>query len=248
MPRNLLHSLLLGLVLILPATAAPAPSAINAAVADPARPQADIQRDAQRKPAEMLTFAGVKPGMKVMDLIPGGGYFTRLFAKAVGASGHVYAFQPAEWDGFLKGKEPPVNAVASAYPNVSVIRAPANEVKAPEALDLVWTAQNYHDLKNGKPADTALVNKAVFNALRPGGLYIVLDHSAEKGSGVRDTNTLHRIDEDTVKQEVMAAGFEYVGESTALRNAADTRTVVVFDPAIRGHTDQFILKFRKPLH
>lgn len=248
MPRNLVHSLLLGLALILPASAAPAPSAINAAVADPARPQADIQRDAQRKPAEMLTFAGIKPGMKVMDLIPGGGYFTRLFAKAVGTTGHVYAFQPAEWDGFLKGKEPPVNAVAAAYTNASVIKAPMKELKAPEPLDLVWTAQNYHDVENGEPGTTALVNKAIFDALKPGGLYIVLDHSAEKSSGVRDTHTLHRIDQDVVKQEVTAAGFEYVGESDALRNAADTRTVVVFDPAIRGHTDQFILKFRKPLH
>ncbi len=230
------------------AQAAPAPSAINAAVSDPARPASDTERDALRKPAEMLTFAGIKPGMKVMDMLPGGGYFTRLFAKAVGTSGHVYAFQPAEWDAHLKGKEPPINAVATTYPNVSVVKAPINDLKAPEPLDLVWTAQNYHDLKNDKAIDTAQVNKAVFNALKPGGLYIVLDHSAEKGSGVRDTNTLHRIDQDAVKQEVTAAGFEYVGESNVLRNTADSRKVMVFDPSIRGHTDQFILKFRKPLH
>ena len=245
---NRILSALSVLVILGAASAAPAPSSINAAVADPARPQTDIQRDAQRKPAEMLIFAGIKPGMKVMDMIPGGGYFTRLFAKAVGPTGYVFAFQPAEWDGFLKGREPPINAVALAYPNVTVIKAPVNELKAPEPLDLVWTAQNYHDLKNGKPADTALVNKAVFSALKPGGIYIVLDHAAEKGSGVRDTNTLHRIDEDVVKQEVTAAGFEFVSESDALRNSADARTVAVFDPSIRSHTDQFILKFRKPLH
>ncbi len=230
------------------ASAAPAPSAINAAVADPARPASDTQRDALRKPAEMLAFAGIKSGMKVMDMIPGGGYFTRLFAKAVGHTGYVYAFQPAEWDAFLKGKEPPVNAVALSYPNVTVLKGPINDLKAPVPLDLVWTAQNYHDLKNEKPADTALVDKAVFNALKPGGIYIVLDHSAEKGSGIRDTNTLHRIDEDVVKQEVTAAGFEFVAESNALRNSADSRKIAVFDPSIRGHTDQFILKFRKPLH
>jgi predicted methyltransferase len=248
MPRNWMHALVLGLALILPANAAPAPDAINAAVSDPARPQSDTQRDALRKPAEMLEFAGIKPGMKVMDMIPGGGYFTRLFAKAVGPTGFVYAFQPNEWDAFLKGREPPINAVATAYPNVTVVKGPINELSAPEPLDLVWTAQNYHDLKNDKPADTALVNKAVFKALKPGGLYIVLDHSAPKGSGVSDTDTLHRIDEDVVKQEVTAAGFEFVGASDALRNPADARTLKVFEPEIRGHTDQFILKFRKPLH
>jgi predicted methyltransferase len=198
----------------------------------------------------MLIFTGVKPGMKVMDLIPGGGYFTRLFAKAVGPTGWVYAFVPAEFDGFLKGKPAPVYAVAAGYKNVSVIKQPINNLTAPESLDLVWTAQNYHDLKDdfAKPADTALVNKAIFNALKPGGIYVVLDHSAPKGSGVSDTQTLHRIDEAVVKKEVLAAGFSFVGESKALRNPADPRDKVVFDKSIRGHTDQFILKFRKPVH
>ncbi len=119
---------------------------------------------------------------------------------------------------------------------------------APEPLDVVWTSQNYHDLKDSffAPADTALVNKAVYDALKPGGLYIVLDHSAENGSGIRDTDTLHRIDEAVVKKEVEAAGFKFVGESNVLRNKDDARTLKVFDKEIRGHTDQFILKFRKP--
>jgi predicted methyltransferase len=233
--------------------AAPAPAAattaIKAAVADPARPADDVARDAARKPADLLAFADIKPGTKVMDLIPGGGYFTRLFAKAVGDAGWVYAYQPSELDSFSKGKPPRIMAVAEAYKNVSVIHAPVNSLTAPEALDVVWTAQNYHDLKDGffKPADTALVNKAVFAALKPGGLYVIVDHAAEKGSGVRDTDTLHRIDEAVVMAEVKAAGFQFVGASKVLRNPKDPHTANVFDKTIRGSTDQFVLKFRKPL-
>jgi len=225
-----------------------APTYVSAAIDDSARPADDKQLDAERKPAEMLLIAHVKPGMRVMDLIPGHGYFTRLFSRAVGPKGYVYAFQPTEFDGVLKGKPAPILAVAAGYSNVSVIHASANGLNAPEALDLVWTSQNYHDLHDSfaKPADLALVNKAVFNALKRGGLYVVLDHAAEKGSGLRDTETLHRIDEDTVKQEVLSAGFKLAGESSVLRNPDDKHTLKVFDPAIRHKTDQFILIFRKP--
>ncbi len=237
------------LLATVPASAAQkTPDYITAAIDDSARPADDKQLDAERKPAEMLLLAHVKPGMRVMDLVPGHGYFTRLFAKAVGPKGYVYAFQPAEFDAFSKGKPAPIRAVAAEYPNVSVIDAPANSLTAPESLDLVWTSQNYHDLHDSfaKPADLALVNKAVFNALKRGGLYVVLDHAAEKGSGLRDTETLHRIDEATVKQEVLAAGFKLAGESNVLRNAEDAHTLKVFDPTIRHKTDQFILVFRKP--
>ncbi len=233
----------LAFALAIPAVAA---GDYSAAISDAKRPATDTARDAVRKPADMLAFAAIVPGMKVMDLIPGGGYFTRLFAGAVGPSGHVYAFQPSEFDAYLKGKEPPVNAVAAAYPNVTVVRARVNTLTVPEKLDLIWTSQNYHDLKNGPGGDTATVNKAAFAALKHGGIYIVLDHAAVAGSGARDTNTLHRIDEATVKAEVMAAGFAFDGASEALRNPADDHSLAVFDPAIRGHTDQFVLKFKKP--
>jgi len=250
MKRNWILAALATAVLGASAIAAPVPSYVKAAISDPARPEADTKRDADRKPAEMLAFAGIKPGMRVMDLIPGGGYFTRIFAKAVGPKGFVYAFQPTELDHFFKDKPPTIMAVAAAYPNVSVIHASVNKLVAPESLDVVWTSQNYHDLKDSffAPADTAQVNKAVYDALKPGGLYIVLDHSAANGSGLRDTDTLHRIDEATVKEEVLAAGFEPAGMSNVLRNKADARTLKVFDKELRGHTDQFILKFRKPLH
>ena len=249
MTRNCVLGALAAVMLGAGAMAAPVPAYIGAAISDSARPEADTKRDADRKPAEMLLFAGIKPGMKVMDLIPGSGYFTRIFAKAVGPTGYVYAFQPVELDHFFKDKPPTIIAALAGYPNVSVLHAPVNTLTAPERLDVVWTSQNYHDLKDDffAPADTAKVNKAVFDALRPGGLYIVLDHSAPKGSGVSDTDTLHRIDEAVVKKEVQAAGFKLIGESNVLRNLKDQRTALVFDPSIRGHTDQFILKFRKPL-
>jgi predicted methyltransferase len=233
-----------------PAIAASGPPAnLAAAVADTARPADDVKRDADRKPAEMLTFVGVKPGDKVADLIPGGGYFTRLFSAAVGAKGAVYAFTPAE---FAKFSKPPLPASGShpdpARPNVTFLTAPMNDFAVPESLDAVWTSQNYHDLHDSfaAPTDLAIVNKAIFKALKPGGVYVVLDHSAADGSGLRDTDSLHRIDAAAVKKEVEAAGFKFEGQLDALRNPADPRTANVFDASIRGHTDQFVYKFRKP--
>jgi len=225
------------------------PANIAAAVADKTRPEADTKRDADRKPAEVLAFVGVKRGDKVADLIPGAGYFTRLFSDAVGPKGAVYAFMPAEFAQFSKTPLPANGAHTDpARPNITFLTAPMNAVAAPEKLDIVWISQNYHDLHDdfAKPADTAVVNKQVFAALKPGGVYVVLDHSAVAGSGLAATNTLHRIDAATVKSEVTAAGFKFVSESKVLANPADARTANVFDASIRGKTDQFIYKFRKP--
>jgi predicted methyltransferase len=233
------------------AIAAPVPPSVASAVGDKARPSEDVARDAERKPAEMLVFAGIKPGDKVVDVMPGKGYFTRIFAKAVGPKGHVYAYFPSEIDAMLKGKPPSITAITNDtanYPNVSLVHASLAKFAVPQSVDVVWTSQNYHDFHNPSfgPIDIASMNKAIFNALKPGGTYIVLDHAAEAGSGTRDTNTLHRIDPAQVKQEVAAAGFQFVGEDAALKNAADDHKKAVFDPAIRGRTDQFVFKFRKP--
>ena len=122
----------------------------------------------------------------------------------------------------------------------------AADFKLPGGLDMVWTSENYHDLHNIPDVDVGAVDKTIFNALKPGGVFIVLDHTAEKGSGFRDTSTLHRIDPEAVKKEVVAAGFKFEGQSEILRNPNDPHTAPVFDPTIRGKTDQFILKFRKP--
>jgi predicted methyltransferase len=229
--------------------AGPLPSYIEAAVTDAGRPDADRARDADRKPGDMVAFSGIKPGSKVADLIPGGGYFTRVFSKAVGPKGHVYAFVPDE---LLKKRATAADSIKtlsadSGYQNVSVIEAPIRGFNAPEPLDVAWTSQNYHDLHNWAPAeDLAAFNKAVFAALKPGGLYIVLDHAAAPGAPAEVTETLHRIDPEVVKTEVMAAGFKLVGSSDALKHPDDDHSTKVFDVAVRGKTDQFILKFRKP--
>lgn len=242
-------SLLSGLALA--AHAASIPANISAAVADSSRPDADKQRDADRKPAETLAFADIKRGESVAELLPGGGYFTRILSKAVGPKGKVLAVVPPRPANAPPDRPDPAVRLKvitddAGYANVTVLQQPLATVSVPAPVDLVFTAQNYHDLHNVPSLDVAAFNKSVFDALKPGGLYVVIDHSAEAGSEARDTSTLHRIDEAAVKKEVTAAGFEFAGSSKLLANAADPRTAKVFDPSIRGKTDQFILKFRKP--
>ena len=229
------------------AAAEPLPPNIAAAAADPIRAtQASV--DAQRHGPEILAFAGVSPGAKVVDLIPGGGYWTQLFAPSVGPGGHVYALWPAEYVKVDGDEVEPYAKVAGKYANVSVLEQPGAQLAVPEKVDLVFTAQNYHDYldKFMGPIDPMVLNKAVFSALKPGGTYLIIDHVAQAGSGARDTDTLHRIDPAIVKTQVTEAGFQFVGESKLLANTADDHAKKVFDPSIRGKTDQFIYKFRKP--
>ena len=231
--------------------AEPIPANIAAAVADVNRPDADKARDANRKPAETLAFTGVKSGAVVAELLPGGGYYTRLISKAVGSSGHVYALVPApmaDAPADVPDFAARVKAIAADpnYANVQVVVESFSQLAVPAPVDLVWTSQNYHDLHNFPGLDVGVFNKMVFDDLKHGGIYLVLDHEAEAGSGGRDTATLHRIDSQTVKKEVLAAGFKFVGSSRLLRQPGDSHKVKVFDPTVRGRTDQFILKFRKP--
>jgi predicted methyltransferase len=217
---------------------------IVAAVAAPARPAEDRARDADRKPAEMLAFAGITPGQRVADFIPGGGYFTRLFAVAVGAGGKVYALIPPPG---AQRQDPPIREVAAQYDNVEIVQQSFTTLTVPEPCDVIFTAQNYHDLHLARFAlDWAAVNRQIFAALKPGGVYVVVDHAAKPGADVSVADTLHRIDPAIVRRELEAAGFVYDGETDVLRNPADTRELGVFDPAIRGKTDQFALRFRKP--
>lgn len=220
------------------------------AIADSRRPASDRDRDVNRKPLEVLVFAGVRVGDRVADYAAGQGYFTRLFSGIVGNRGHVYASVPAplfKFPNIIKGTAD-LAAYVKDHQNVSlVVAAPLAAARYPEKLDLFWIAQNYHDLKDSfmGPVDMAEFNKAVWRALKPGGTYIVLDHVARTNSPGDVTDTLHRIDPDVVRREVERAGFRFVGQSKVLANPADAHNKEVFDASIRGRTDQFIFKFRK---
>ena len=220
------------------------PGYVSAAVADAGRPATDSARDADRKPAETVAFAGVKPGDKVVDLFPGGGYFTRIFSKIVGPKGHVIAMWPP---GVPEKMTAAAKAIAAdpGYANVSEAEQKIADLPPAEA-DVIWTSQNYHDIHNIPAVDMAAVDKSIFAALKPGGIFIILDHVATPGSGFADTSTLHRIDPVAVKKEVEAAGFVLKGESDLLKNPNDPHSAKVFDPSIRGKTDQFLFSFEKP--
>jgi len=226
---------------------------IAAAIADTHRPEKDIQQDTIRHPAELVAFSKVKAGDVVMDVWPGGGYWTRLFSPIVGTKGKVYAYVPAEIAGF---KTDPV-AVAKALAaepgrgNVEAISHPIDQQPQPSSfntIDVVWTFENYHDLHdsfmNGASVDA--FNQAVFKLLKPGGYYVVVDHAAAPASGLKNTEDLHRIDPAAVKAEVEKAGFVFDAEATPLANPADDHTLKIFDPAIKGKTDRFMLRFKKP--
>jgi len=213
------------------------------------RPADDIARDADRKPAELIAFAQIKAGQTVVDYIPGKGYFTRLFSNAVGAQGAVYSVVPQFLlDKFKDRPRPPSVALEPAHANVHDVVSNDASLNVPAKADLVWTAQNYHDVHiAGGAKATGQLNKAVFDALKPGGLYVVLDHAAATGQDDATMAKLHRIERAVVVKEVTDAGFVLDGESTVLSNPADPHTANVFDPSIRGKTDQFILRFKKPV-
>lgn len=229
-----------------PVAAKPAaiPAFIAAAVANPDRPDLDRARDVDRKPAETIAFAGVKPGMHIVELSPGGGYFTRILSVAVGPQGKVIGIssRPLQAVNEWAQTHPQVVTMDSAQPGT----IPTQSI---ERVDMVWTTQNYHDFKNrdvgGRDA-AAAYNAAAFDVLRPGGIYLIGDHDAAKGAGATQTNTLHRIEMATVIKEVEAAGFKLDGKSEILRHPADDHTGKVFDTGVRGKTDQFLLRFVKP--
>lgn len=245
MPRPAILAAAAALALAGAALAQTIPPNIVAAVGNMNRPPADIARDDARKPGLILDFAEVKPGQTVAEIIPGHGYFTRLFAVAVKPGGKVIAIVPPA----AAQRDPEGAAMIEAIgkdANYGDVRVVPNMATVQNA-DLVFTAQNYHDLHNALPPQgIAEYNKGVFNALKPGGLYVIIDHVALPGTGNTATEKLHRIDPGVVRQEVQAAGFVFDGESKALANPADPHTANVFDPSIKGQTDQFAYRFRKP--
>jgi predicted methyltransferase len=213
----------------------------KAVLADPSRPEADRARDADRKPAEVVAFAGIRRGETIAELAPGGGYFTRILAAAVGPKGIVYPM--------VRQASPALEAIAKAHPNVHVTVAAPGIIPVPKPVDVVWTTLNYHDFKNVPTPDgdaARTYNLAAFKALKPGGTYFIVDHEAGKGVGATVTKTLHRIEGATVKQEVEAAGFRLEAESPLLQHPADDHSQRVIETGIRGKTDQFVYRFRKP--
>jgi predicted methyltransferase len=225
------------------AFAAPVPDYVAKAVADPSRPQTDVARDALRAPAETLAFAGVKPGMVVAEFFPSGGYYTRMLSDIVGPKGKVYGIENPKWD---KGQDAKM-AAEPGHANVAIAMVKFGEFIPPQKVDLVWITQNYHDLHVAEygPVDMVAFNKRVYDGLKPGGIYFILDHQANPGTDDAGIAKVHRIEKSVVIKEVTAAGFKLVGESNVLHRPADDHTKMSSDPAIKSHTDQFLLKFQK---
>lgn len=220
-------------------------SAIYAsAVADPKRLPEEVARDPLRKPAEMLAFMQLKPGDAIADIRPEEGYFTRLFAPVVGPSGKVYAFVPNQT---ARREDAFGDTLAAAYPNVQRITGALEEMAFDRPLDVVFMGEEYHDFVIPRfNVDVARMNAAVFAALKPGGLYVILDHQAADGAGIGVAGTLHRIEAAELRRQVEAAGFIFEGETDVVRVPTDDHTLSVFDPSIRGRTDRFVYRFRKP--
>ena len=205
-------------------------------VDDPQRSAADRTNDVRRHPVDMLSFIGVRPGMRVLDVSAGGGYTTELLARAVGPEGRVYAQAP---------KPSPRLLERTKLNSIVVVPRPFNDPVPPElkGLDLVTLMFNYHDFGH-LGVDRASVNRAVFNALKPGGFYVIADHAGRPGTGISESGTLHRIEEPFLRSEVEAAGFRLAEEGTFLRNPNDPRDRETPDPA--QPKDEFVLKFVRP--
>jgi predicted methyltransferase len=228
------------LLAVFPVVAAdqPAGTGYQAAIASPIRMDADRKDDAKRKPAEFLAFAGVKPGMKALDIASGGGATAALLTAAVGSKGEVWA-QNAKPNPKLQER------VGNAtLPNLHAIVADFNDPvpKGTPPLDLVTINMSYHDIAN-TPADRAAMNKRLYEALKPGGVLVIVDNAAKKGAGLSSTKTLHRIDEDTVVEEVTKAGFKLDARSDYLHVAADPREQPFFK--MDAPDDKFALRFKK---
>jgi predicted methyltransferase len=209
----------------------------------PDRPGDDVARDADRKPQEIMDLFGIAPGQSVVELMAGRGYYVELLAQRVGSQGRVYAHNsPFVLKRFAEG---PISErlARPALANASRLDTEIDDPQLPPDLDAVMLVLFYHDTY-WQGVDREQMNAAVFAALKPGGIYGVIDHHAEAGSGSRDVEELHRVDVKLVKQEILAAGFELETSSELLRHPEDDRGENVF--TMRGKTDRFVLKFRKP--
>jgi predicted methyltransferase len=220
---------------------------IDAALADSSRPQEDRERDASSQPAQVLAFLDIGAGDHVADLLAGSGYYTRILVSLVGPEGRVYAGNNPFFGGFF-GEAFDALLAADGFDDVVRIDAPVDALPLPDdaSLDAVIMSQAYHDLVLGDE-DRGEMNGTIFAALKPGGVYGIIDHAAAAGSGISATETLHRIDKQFVIDEVEAAGFELAAEADFLANPDDDHSTMIFAPDIVGQTDRFVLRFEKPL-
>jgi predicted methyltransferase len=228
-----------------PVMAQKAPAYVTKAVGDAKRPAADKEADSYRMPAASLAFSRVKPGDQVLELLGIGGYYTRMLSKVVGAKGHIYTTIPPALQDNPKFAGPEKAIAADPdYSNVTIEVQPTGAPSAPVPVDMVWTSDNYHDLHNKGPVgadDIDAFNRAVFAALKPGGIFFVIDHMGAPGTGFSQTNSLHRIEAKTVREEVEKAGFVFDGSSEALHRANED-----FTTHSTFKDEQFIFRFRKP--
>ena len=218
------------------------PAYIRKAIESSERSPEAKARDANRKPAELLMLSGVKPGDRVVEFASFGQYFTANAYATTGTKGQVLMFDLPYTEARAGEKS---RAFVAAHPNAKYTLVDYNSIELPEKVDVVFNVLYYHDLKIND-IDTAALNARIFKALKPGGVFFIVDHNAEAASGTRDTKKLHRIDPAIIKQEVTAAGFELVEESKLLAYPTDDHTQMVFAPGLRGMTDQSVFKFRKP--
>jgi len=211
----------------------------QAVIASPIRTDQDRRMDASRKPAQFLPFTGVTAGMVVLDVSAGAGYTSQLLALCVGPEGKLFAQRPAPGEALTK------RLAEHPQPNFIPVYRPFDDPVPPDApkLDLVTLVNNYHDIVY-QPIDRARMNQRLYAALKAGGHFVIVDHSAKAGTGVTVAKTLHRIDRDVVVQEVTRAGFVLEAEAQFMRNPSDTREVSSGDGRI--DTDKFVLRFVKP--
>jgi len=214
--------------------------------------QADVLVAAIGRPG-FLGSEHVKPGATVIDVYPGDGDWTRLFSDIVGSQGRVYSFVPAEVADFKDDPVGRMRTLAQEPGRENVEAVSADLVAMPEATqpaDVLWLHLFYHDLHTAllqkKGATAADFNRAVYERLKPGGSYVIVDHAAAVGAGTSDAQSLHRIEPASVREEVEAAGFVLDAESTMLANKDDPHSIKVFDPSIKGETDRFAYRFVKP--
>jgi predicted methyltransferase len=218
------------------------PAHIRRAVESAERPEEQRARDVNRRPAEILAMSGVEPGDRIIEIAGFGQYYTMMLADIVGPSGRVDIYDLPYTEQFAGEAS---RAFVAAHPNTAYHQDDYNEVEFPQNVDAVFNVLYYHDLQpNG--IDTAAMNAKLLAALKPGGVYVIIDHKAEDGSGWRDAATIHRMGVATIREEVTAAGFELATDSDILAHPEDDRTQMVFAPGTRGGTDRAVFVFRKP--